>query len=110
MSGGSKAREALLTQLRSATINGEIGTLLDALDRNPDFDIDSEVDTGRSYNLLMLACENSDAPEVVRFLVEECGANVNVQRVRIGVLWCDPSIDVIFLLTARSEQAYCESE
>ena len=90
MASSSAGETDFYERLRMACMNGDVLAVMDALEEDPSFDIDAQVDRHRSFTPLMLACENADGAELVRLLVEELGANVNLRNVsgRLGSVLC----------------------
>ena len=66
-----------------ACSNGDVGKFLDVIERHPMLELNNVLDEGREMTPLMLACENIEAIEMARTLVEELGVDVNSKVVRI---------------------------
>ncbi|KAA0153259.1 hypothetical protein FNF27_01194 [Cafeteria roenbergensis] len=71
------ADPATLRHLRFICLNGDVHDFRKFMERHKGFDLNSVVDTGRDHTPLMLACDNPQATELVRILIEEFGVDVN---------------------------------
>lgn len=80
-SAAPAADPTTLRHLRFICLNGDVHDFRKFMERHKSIDLNLVVDTGRDHTPLMLACDNPQATELVRILVEEFRVDVNSSMV-----------------------------